>query len=69
MKLKLTCKETHRLVSEEQDRHLPLSDRLRVHLHLLACDACKNFEGQMRLLRRAMRKLTPGADEKKGDPS
>jgi predicted anti-sigma-YlaC factor YlaD len=63
MGMKATCKEVHRLVSEELDRDLPLMDRVRVHLHLLVCDACKNFDGQMRLLRRAMRRLTvPGAD-------
>jgi predicted anti-sigma-YlaC factor YlaD len=58
MGLKATCKEVHRLVSEELDHDLSFMDRLRVHLHLRICDACKNFEGQMRLLRRAMRRLT-----------
>jgi predicted anti-sigma-YlaC factor YlaD len=69
MGIKATCKEVHRLVSEELDRDLPLIDRLRVHLHLMVCDACKNFDGQMRLLRRAMRRLTvPDATEEKNDP-
>jgi predicted anti-sigma-YlaC factor YlaD len=58
MGLKATCKEVHRLVSEELDRDLPLMDRVRVHFHLRICNACKNFEGQMRLLRRAMRRLS-----------
>lgn len=54
-------------MSEELDRDLPLMDRVRVHLHLLVCDACKNFDGQMRLLRRAMRRLTvPEAGDDKG---
>jgi predicted anti-sigma-YlaC factor YlaD len=57
MGLKATCKKVHRLVSDELDRDLPLMDRLRVHLHLRICAACRNFEGQMRLLRRAMRHL------------
>jgi hypothetical protein len=69
MGLKATCKEVHRLVSEELDRDLPLMDRLRVHLHLRICDACKNFEGQMRLLRRAMRRLSiPDAGEEEREP-
>lgn len=69
MGLKATCKEVHRLVSEELDRDLPLMDRVRVHLHLRICDACKNFEGQMRLLRRAMRRLTvPDAGEETSEP-
>ena len=68
MGVKVTCKEVHRLVSEELDRDLSLMDRVRVHLHLRICDACKNFDGQMRLLRRAMRRLTvPDTDEQKSD--
>lgn len=68
MGLKATCKEVHRLVSEELDRDLPLMDRLRVYLHLRICDACKNFEGQMRLLRRAMRRMmVPEMGDEKND--
>lgn len=63
MSMKATCKEVHQLVSEELDRPLSLMERVRVHLHLMVCDACTNFEGQMRLLRKAMRKLkVPDAD-------
>jgi len=66
MGVKVTCKEVHRLVSEELDRDLSLMDRVRVHLHLRICNACKNFDGQMRLLRRAMRRLTvPDASDEK----
>ncbi len=57
MGLKPTCKEVHRLVSEGLDRDLSLVERLRMRLHLMVCDACTNFNGQMALLRQAMRKL------------
>lgn len=57
MGLKPTCKEVHRLTSEGLDRDLTLIERWRVRMHLWVCDACTNFSGQMRLLRRAMRKL------------
>lgn len=50
-----TCKEVHRLVSEAMDRELSLGERARVRLHLLVCGACTRFNGQMALLRRAMR--------------
>jgi hypothetical protein len=63
MGLKPTCKEVHRLVSEGLDRDLSLVERLRMRLHLLVCDACTNFNGQMALLRQAMRKLTVPDDE------
>lgn len=57
MGLKPTCKEVHRLTSEGLDRDLTLVERLRVRLHLLVCDACTNFTGQMLLIRRAMQRL------------
>lgn len=62
MGLKPTCKEVHRLVSEGMDRDLSLIERMRMRMHLLVCDACTNFSGQMALLRRAMRQLTISDD-------
>ena len=57
--LKPTCKEVHRLVSEGMDRDLSIVERTRVRLHLMMCQACKRFDGQMDLLRKAMRRLPP----------
>ena len=54
---KPTCKEIHRLASEGLDRKLTLVERIRMQLHLLVCTACTNFNGQMQLLRQAMRKM------------
>ncbi len=62
MKFRLTCKEAHRLVSEGLDRELGVFERLRIHAHLTVCDACTNFNGQMILLRQAMRNLTVPED-------
>jgi Putative zinc-finger len=61
MKFGTNCKEVHRLSSEGMDRSLTLGERARMRLHLLGCTACRNFNGQMRLLREAMHKLAPGA--------
>lgn len=63
MGIKPTCKEVHRLVSERLDRNLTLTERARVRLHLLACDACTRFSRQMALIRSAMRQLAPLADD------
>jgi hypothetical protein len=60
--LKPTCREVHRLVSEGMDRELSLVERLRMRLHLVVCRACTRFNGQMGLLRRAMRSFPPDAD-------
>ena len=57
MGFKLTCKDVHRLTSEGLDRELSLVERTRMRAHIMLCDACYNFSGQMQLLRRAMRKL------------
>lgn len=54
MGIKPTCKEVHRLVSEQMDRDLNLVEKARLRVHLMICDACTNFSGQMKLIRRAM---------------
>lgn len=60
--LKPTCREVHRLVSEGMDRELTLVERMRMRLHLVVCDACTRFNGQMGLLRAAMRSFPPDLD-------
>jgi predicted anti-sigma-YlaC factor YlaD len=61
MSLKPTCKEIHRLTSEGMDRELSLVERARMRVHLMVCSACRNFTGQMDLLRRAMHQMMPGS--------
>lgn len=58
MGLKPTCKEVHQLASEQLDRELTLMERARMQVHLLLCDACRNFNNQMGLIRRTMRRLS-----------
>lgn len=53
----LTCKQTARLVSLSYDKRLSWRERLAVRLHLLVCDACRNFTRQMRFLREATRRF------------
>jgi predicted anti-sigma-YlaC factor YlaD len=54
MGIKPTCKEVHRLVSEQMDRDLTMVEKTRLRLHMMICDACTNFSGQMKVIRRAM---------------
>jgi hypothetical protein len=49
----LNCKETTRLLSEEQDRKLGVPERLQLKMHLAFCKGCTNFRKQMRFLRDA----------------
>ncbi|GAB2859921.1 hypothetical protein GCM10027277_30570 [Pseudoduganella ginsengisoli] len=62
-KLKPTCREVHRLVSEGMDRDLTLVERARMRLHLMVCGACTRFNVQMDTLRRAMRNFPLGGDD------
>ena len=55
--MRLSCKEASRLLSQAMDRELPLWDRARLRLHLMLCDACNNFNRQVRFLRRAVAQL------------
>jgi hypothetical protein len=53
------------------DRELSLVERSRMRLHLLVCAACTRFNGQMDLLRRAMRQGPPAelpAQSRPGQP-
>jgi hypothetical protein len=43
------------LISQIQEGSVPLGQRLRVRLHLIWCEACKQFERQIRFLRVMMR--------------
>jgi len=65
MGFKATCKEVHRLTSEGLDRELSLIERARMRMHLLVCGACRNFTGQMHLIRRAMRQMGDSDGNKK----
>jgi hypothetical protein len=51
----LSCRDVTRMVSRMQDAPASLAERIKLRLHLLACDACTNFVRQMRVLRAAMR--------------
>lgn len=57
MKLKLSCREATRLMSEGQDRSLGAAERLLLQTHLLACSGCAAFAKQLELLRKALRRL------------
>ena len=61
------CKVTHQLVSQGLDRRLSLAERTKVKLHLSICESCNNFNGQMLLLRKAMRDYPSQTSTDKGE--
>ena len=66
MSLKPTCREVHELVSQSLDRPLSVTERLRMRVHLMICEACSRFDGQMLLLRQAMQRLSHDRDDGSG---
>jgi hypothetical protein len=54
MKIRRTCREVTHLVLESQDRPLRPIESLSLRLHWLACDSCRRFRDQQRLMRVAL---------------
>jgi len=53
--LRRTCKEVAAILIAREDRSLKLADRLALHLHLLACEACPKFERQILSMRNSLK--------------
>jgi predicted anti-sigma-YlaC factor YlaD len=69
MSERLNCKEVSRLLSDGLDKDIAATERARLRLHLVICEACRNVDQQMALLRRAMRRLSrPDDDGRDGSP-
>jgi len=52
-----SCKELTELVSQGEDRPLRWSERLRVRLHLLICEGCRQFTRHIAFMRGAMQRF------------
>jgi predicted anti-sigma-YlaC factor YlaD len=64
MSEKLTCQEVSRILSDGLDEAMPPSQRTRLRLHMVVCEACRNVEQQFDLLRRLVRRQGPdGPDD------
>jgi hypothetical protein len=55
--LNLPCKGMSHLAAESLDRDLDRMERLALRLHLLYCIACRRYNRQIRLLRKALRQF------------
>ncbi len=51
-----SCKDVSELLSQGQDRPLRWGERVRLHMHLLLCNGCRNFRNQLEFLRTAVRR-------------
>ena len=59
----MNCQQATRLISESQDRALPLSQRVSLKVHLIMSSGCKNFSLQVPFLSQAMKAYAKGFDE------
>ncbi|MDI1309766.1 MAG: zf-HC2 domain-containing protein [Methylotenera sp.] len=57
MKLMLSCKQASQIISQSLDNPLSWSDRMKLKFHLLMCDACTNFNRQLRLIKSSIRRM------------
>lgn len=63
----LNCKATTRLVSEAQERHLSMGEKMSLKFHLMMCSGCRNFSQQIPFLRQVMRAFAQGRNERSGE--
>ncbi|MDD2808018.1 hypothetical protein [Rhodoferax sp.] len=59
----MNCKQATRLISESQERPLPLAEKMSLKVHFMICTGCKNFSLQVPFLSQAMKAYAKGADE------
>ena len=64
--LRRTCREVAALLVAREDRALPINDRLAMHIHLLACKTCPDFERQLLVMRQAMKQWRSYSEEDSG---
>lgn len=67
----MSCKQASALMSQSLDRRLSWRERLRLRLHLFACEACRRVKAQLQFLHTALRRpnglsmgLSPAARER-----
>lgn len=56
----LNCREVTQLCSQELERPLGLWERMSLKAHLMMCDGCSNFRGQMTTIRQAVHAYREG---------
>jgi predicted anti-sigma-YlaC factor YlaD len=54
--LTLRCEAASALMSRELDESLPRLERAAIFCHILACNSCRRFRKQIRVIREAVRR-------------
>ena len=61
--LRRTCREVAALLLAREDGAIQIADRVAMELHLLACEACPDFQRQLLTMRLAMKHWRNYANE------
>lgn len=59
----LTCKDATQLMSQQMDGKLSVMNRISLGFHLLICQGCRNFEEQIRFMRKAVTRISGKDDD------
>lgn len=59
---KVSCREATKLLSDASERKLGLLESASLKIHLSICQMCRNFDSQLRFLRKASEKFRTGDD-------
>ncbi|MEJ2529617.1 MAG: zf-HC2 domain-containing protein [Gammaproteobacteria bacterium] len=49
----MNCKQATQQVSQKQDRTLSIKEQLTLRFHLAMCSGCRNYNRQIKLIRKA----------------
>jgi hypothetical protein len=60
MGVKLNCREASRLLSIAYERDLTVVEAVALKVHLTLCQMCRNFDSQLRFLRKAAGRFREG---------
>lgn len=53
---RISCQQASRLLSRREDERLPFGMRVKLRIHLVVCDACRNVSRQLASMRLALQK-------------
>jgi len=58
----MNCQKSTQLLSESQERHLSLKEKILLKTHVMMCSGCRNFGEQMKSLRELSRAYAKGVN-------
>jgi len=60
----MNCQQATRLLSDAQERELPLKDRAALKIHVLMCSGCRHFAQHLDILRVTAHRYAKGKGQK-----